>query len=37
MAYIFQVNGKYENDSVRVRLRLQDLLERYGYYAKDRI
>jgi hypothetical protein len=35
VAYFFQVNGAYECDPIRgVRIRLQDLRERHGYYAK---
>ncbi|HZZ43905.1 MAG TPA: exosortase-associated EpsI family protein [Tepidisphaeraceae bacterium] len=35
VAYFFQVNGAYECDPITgVRLRLQDLRERHGYYAK---
>jgi hypothetical protein len=35
VAYFFQVNGGYEHDPITgVRLRLQDLRERLGYYAK---
>lgn len=35
VAYFFQVNGKYEHDSISgVRRRLQNIFERYGYYAK---
>lgn len=35
VAYFFQVNGAYESDPITgVRLRLQDLRERRGYYAK---
>jgi hypothetical protein len=34
VGYLFHVNGVYESDSYRVRGRLQDLTERYGYYAK---
>jgi hypothetical protein len=35
VAYFFQVNGAYEHDPITgVRLRLQDLTERHGYYAK---
>jgi hypothetical protein len=34
VAYFFQVNGKYEEDPKQVRLRLQNLFERYGYFAK---
>lgn len=35
VAYFFHVNGVYETDPITgVRLRLQDLRERRGYYAK---
>jgi hypothetical protein len=35
VAYFFQVNGTYEHDSIKgVRLRLQNIFERHGYYAK---
>lgn len=34
VAYFFSVNGEYTCDSQRVRLRLQDLFNRYGYYSK---
>jgi hypothetical protein len=35
VAYFFQVNGEYECDPITgVRLRLQKLTERHGYYAK---
>ena len=35
VAYCFQVNGKYEFDSIKgVRFRLQNIFEKYGYYAK---
>jgi hypothetical protein len=35
VAYFFQCNGTYESDPIDgVRLRLQDLSERHGYYAK---
>jgi hypothetical protein len=35
VAYLFQVNGDYEHDAVTgVRKRLQDLSERYAYFAK---
>jgi hypothetical protein len=35
VAYFFQCNGSYESDPIDgVRLRLQDLTERHGYYAK---
>ena len=34
VAYLFHVNGEYESDSLKVRGHLQDLRERYGYYAK---
>lgn len=34
VAYFFHVNGKYTNDSTVVRLALQNLMAKYGYYAK---
>lgn len=34
VAYLFHVNGRYESDPLGVRWSLQDLRERYGYYAK---
>jgi hypothetical protein len=34
VAYFFHVNGHYESDPEMVRARLQNLLEKYGYYAK---
>jgi hypothetical protein len=35
VAYFFQCNGTYESDPIDgVRLRLQDLSQRHGYYAK---
>ena len=34
VAYFFHVNGHYEPDPLGVRRRLQNLFERYGYYAK---
>jgi len=35
VAYFFNVNGGYEHDPITgVRLRLQKLTERHGYYAK---
>jgi len=34
VAYFFHVNGHYESDPLAVRRRLQNLLEKYGYYAK---
>lgn len=35
VAYFFQVNGDYEHDAITgVRRRLQDLSERYAYFAK---
>jgi hypothetical protein len=35
VAYFFQCNGTYESDPIDgVRMRLQDLSERHGYYAK---
>jgi len=37
VAYFFQVNGKYTEDPIEVRRTLQDLTEKYGYYAKVEI
>jgi hypothetical protein len=34
VAYFFHVNGKYTASSLVVRSALQNLFERYGYYAK---
>jgi hypothetical protein len=34
VAYFFHCNGNYVNDPAQVRMRLQDLREKYGYYAK---
>ena len=34
VAYLFHVNGEYKSDPLGVRWKLQDLRERYGYYAK---
>jgi hypothetical protein len=34
VAYLFHVNGRYESDPTGVRVALQDLRQRYGYYAK---
>jgi hypothetical protein len=34
VAYFFQCNGSYESDPLAVRRSLQNLLEKYGYYAK---
>jgi hypothetical protein len=34
VAYTFHVNGVYEENQIRVRQRMQNLLERYAYYAK---
>lgn len=34
VAYFFHVNGRYTNDSLDVRASLQNLFEKYGYYAK---
>lgn len=34
VAYFFQVNGDWVSDPLAVRRRLQNLLEKYGYYAK---
>jgi hypothetical protein len=34
VAYFFQANGEYTSDPIGVRLLLQNLRQRYGYYAK---
>lgn len=34
VGYLFHVDGEYDDSSFGVRARLQDLRERYGYYAK---
>ena len=35
VAYVFQVNGAYESDSLGgVRARMQDIFQKYVYYAK---
>ena len=35
VGYVFAVNGSYQHDAINgVRLRLQNLLEKHGYYAK---
>lgn len=34
VAYLFQTNGSYTSDSAVVRLKLQNLRAKYGYYAK---
>ncbi|MGA2439329.1 MAG: hypothetical protein ABSH08_00090 [Tepidisphaeraceae bacterium] len=34
VAYVFHTNGHYESDPLGVRTTLEDLTERYGYYAK---
>jgi hypothetical protein len=34
VGYLFQVDGEYESSPYGVRRRLQNLFERYGYYAK---
>ncbi|MBA3274127.1 MAG: exosortase-associated EpsI family protein, partial [Chthoniobacterales bacterium] len=34
IAYFFQVNGDYEASPLDVRRKLQNLLQRHGYYAK---
>ena len=34
VCYFFHVNGHYESDPYFVRLSLQDLFEKYGYYLK---
>ncbi len=34
VAYVFHVNGQYQWDPLEVRKTLQNLTQRYGYYAK---
>jgi hypothetical protein len=34
VGYFFQANGKYEEDPNKVRVMLQNLRERYAYFAK---
>src|SRR4029077_15572938 len=34
VTYFFHANGKYEESPDVVRLRLQNLFEKYGYFAK---
>ena len=34
VAYVFHTNGHYESDPLGVRQTLEDLTEKYGYYAK---
>ena len=34
VSYFFHANGRYEQDPNRVRIRLQNLTERYAYFAK---
>jgi len=34
VAYLFHTNGQYQNDPLVVRQVLQNLMQRYGYYAK---
>jgi hypothetical protein len=34
ISYFFNCNGEYTNDSIRVRTRLADLFQTYGYYMK---
>lgn len=34
VAYLFHVNGRYESSNIGVRQELQDLRQRYGYFAK---
>ena len=34
VAYFFNVNGRYESNPLKVRYTLQNLFQRYGYYAK---
>lgn len=34
VAYVFHANGEYNSDPLGVRQKLEDLTQRYGYYAK---
>jgi hypothetical protein len=34
VAYFFHANGEYTSDPIGVRVKLQDLTQRYAYYAK---
>ena len=34
VGYVFHVNGRYESNPLGVRERLQNLFEKFGYYAK---
>jgi len=34
VAYFFHVNGEYKSDPEAVRLRMQNLFQKFGYYAK---
>jgi Protein of unknown function (DUF3485) len=34
VAYLFHVNGAYTSDPTRVRIALQNLMQKYGYYSK---
>jgi len=34
VAYVFHVNGEYKDDPLDVRYTLQNLTQKYGYYAK---
>jgi uncharacterized protein YsxB (DUF464 family) len=34
VAYFFQVNGVYVSNPEAVRLRMQNLFQKYGYYLK---
>jgi hypothetical protein len=34
VAYFFHVNGEYQSDPKRVRMALQNLFQKHGYYAK---
>lgn len=34
IGYLFHVNGEYQSNPLNVRARLQELTQKYGYYAK---
>jgi hypothetical protein len=34
VAYVFHANGEYDSDPLGVRAKLEDLTQKYGYYAK---
>jgi hypothetical protein len=34
VGYLFHTNGEYRSDPIEVRVKLQNLREKYGYYAK---